>query len=60
MSIEGIERPVRSRVLRLIERCINEYGEVLIVPALTLEGWTTGLPASFDARTTPRPTPSPR
>ncbi len=49
VSIEGIQRPVR-RVLRLIERSIDKHGQVLIVPELTLEGWTTSLPASFDAR----------
>ena len=49
VSIEGVNRPVR-RVLRLIERCIDKHGQVLIVPDLTLEGWTTSLPASFDAK----------
>ena len=49
VAIEGIQRPVR-RVLRLIERSIDKHGQVLIVPELTLEGWTTSLPASFDAR----------
>ena len=48
VSIEGIQRPVR-RVLRLIERSIDKHGQVLIVPELTLEGWTTSLPANFDA-----------
>lgn len=43
--IEGIARPVR-RVLRLIERTIDAKGQVLIVPELTLEGWTTSLPAA--------------
>ena len=49
VTIEGVQRPVR-RVLRLIERSIDKHGQVLIVPELTLEGWTTSLPASFDAR----------
>ena len=49
VAIEGIQRPVR-RVLRLIERSIDKHGQVLIVPEITLEGWTTSLPASFDAR----------
>ena len=49
MALEGSQRPVR-RVLRLIERSIDKHGQVLIVPELTLEGWTTSLPASFDAR----------
>ena len=42
VSIEGIQRPVR-RVLRLIERSIDKHGQVLIVPELTLQGWTTSL-----------------
>lgn len=45
MVIEGIARPVR-RVLRLIERTIDAKGQVLIVHELTLEGWTTSLPAA--------------
>ena len=49
VTIESIQRPVR-RVLRLVERSIDKHGQVLIVPELTLEGWTTSLPASFDAR----------
>jgi Transposase DDE domain group 1 len=48
VAVEGIERPVR-RVLRLIERSIDKRGQVLIAPELTLEGWTTSLPASFSA-----------
>lgn len=44
VSIKGIERPVR-RVLRLIERTIDAKGQVLIVPELTLQGWTTSLSA---------------
>lgn len=48
VSIEGVNRPLR-RVLRLIERRIDKHGQVLIVPELTLEGWTTSLPASFGA-----------
>jgi hypothetical protein len=46
--VEGHQRPVR-RVLRLIERSIDKRGQVLIAPELTLEGWTTSLPASFSA-----------
>ena len=49
VAVEGIERPVR-RVLRLIERSIDKRGQVLIAPELTLEGWTTSLPATFSAR----------
>ena len=48
VAVEGVERPVR-RVLRLIERSIDKRGQVLIAPELTLEGWTTSLPASFSA-----------
>ena len=47
--VEGVQRPVR-RVLRLIERSIDKRSQVLIVPELTLEGWTTSLPATFSAR----------
>lgn len=49
VAIEGIARPVR-RVLRFIERSIDKRGQVLIVPELTLEGWTTSLPVSLDAK----------
>lgn len=49
VTIEGTQRPVR-RVLRLIERRIDKHGQVLIVPDLTLEGWTTSLPGGFDAK----------
>ena len=48
VTIEGVNRPVR-RVLRLIERRIDKRGQALIVPELTLEGWTTSLPASLSA-----------
>ena len=46
--VQGIARPVR-RVLRLIERSIDKHGQVLLVPELTLEGWTTSLPTKFGA-----------
>ena len=49
IAVEGMERTVR-RVLRLIERTIDKHGQVLIVPELTLEGWTTSLPAKFSAQ----------
>ena len=49
VAVEGIARPVR-RVLRLIERSIDKHGQVLLVPELTLEGWTTSLPARFGAQ----------
>jgi hypothetical protein len=49
MSIQGVRRPVR-RVLRLIERRIDRHGQALIVPELTLEGWTTSLPVGFSPK----------
>ncbi len=49
VCIEGIERHVR-RVLRLIERRIDKRSQVLLVPELTLEGWTTSLPDSLNAQ----------
>ena len=49
VQVQGIERPVR-RVFRLIERTIDKRGQALLVPELTLEGWTTSLPASLDAQ----------
>jgi hypothetical protein len=44
VHIEGIERPLR-RVLQLVERTIDAKGQHLIEPQLTLQGWTTSLPA---------------
>jgi hypothetical protein len=49
VQIEGLKRPVR-RVLRLTERTIDKRGQILIVPELTLEGWTTSLPRRFKQR----------
>jgi len=50
LAIEGIQRPVR-RVLRLVERSIDAKGQILIVPQLELDGWTTSLPAAqFNAQ----------
>ena len=49
VRIDGINRPVR-RVLRLTWRSIDKRGQVLLVPELTLEGWTTSLPAHIDAK----------
>ena len=43
--VDGSLRPMR-RVLRLIERTIDKRGQALLVPELTLEGWTTSLPAA--------------
>ena len=49
VQVQGIERPVR-RVLRLIQRTIDKRGQALLVPELTLEGWTTSLPMNLDAQ----------
>jgi hypothetical protein len=49
VQVQGVVRPVR-RVLRLIERTIDKRGQALLVPELTLEGWTTSLPDSVDAQ----------
>jgi hypothetical protein len=50
VQIDGVARPLR-RVLRLIERTIDAKGQSLLVPRLTLEGWTTSLQAnSFTAK----------
>ena len=58
VEIDGITRPVR-RVLRLIERAIDAARQVLIEPRLTLEGWTTSLPATqFSAKPSLRCTPT--
>lgn len=45
VQVAGITRPVR-RVLRLIERRIDAKGQILIVPEVELDGWTTSLPGS--------------
>jgi len=48
-GVDSTQRPLR-RVLRLIERTIDANGQLLLVPELTLEGWSTSLPAKpFDA-----------
>jgi hypothetical protein len=48
VAVDGVQRPVR-RVLRLIERTIDKHGQALVLPELTLEGWTTSLRADFSA-----------
>jgi hypothetical protein len=48
--VEGLQRPVR-RVLGLIERSIDKRGRLQIAPELTLEGWTTSLPATLSVQT---------
>jgi hypothetical protein len=49
LQVRGIVRSLR-RVLRLIERTIDKPGQALLVPELTLEGWTTSLPGTLDAQ----------
>jgi hypothetical protein len=49
VTVDGIQRPVR-RVLRLIERTIDKRGQALLVPEITLDGWTTSLPAKLTAQ----------
>lgn len=44
LEVAGIAQPLR-RVLRLVERTIDAKGQHLIEPELTLEGWSTSLPA---------------
>ena len=39
---DAYEYPLR-RVMRLTERTIDKYGQALLVPELTLEGWWTSL-----------------
>ena len=49
LQLEGVgtqANPAR-RVLRLVERTIDKYGNPLLLPAYELEGWTTTLPAKF-------------
>jgi hypothetical protein len=50
VQVDGVTRPLR-RVQRLIVRTIDAKGQSLLVPQLTLEGWTTSLLAnSFTAK----------
>ncbi len=49
VEVPGVQRTVR-RVLRLIERTIGSHGQHLILPEYELDGWTTTLPPSLDAR----------
>jgi hypothetical protein len=50
VQVAGVQRTVR-RVLRLVERTIGSGGQHLILPQYELDGWTTTLPTSLDART---------
>jgi Transposase DDE domain group 1 len=53
LKVQGIDskqRPLR-RVMRLTERTIDAKGQLLLVPQLTLEGWSTSLSAkAFNAQ----------
>jgi hypothetical protein len=49
LSLDGVgtqANPAR-RVMRLIERTIDQHGNPLLLPDYELEGWTTTLPQSF-------------
>jgi hypothetical protein len=49
LSLDGVgtqTNPAR-RVMRLIERTIDQHGNPLLLPDYELEGWTTTLPQSF-------------
>jgi Transposase DDE domain group 1 len=51
LALQGVgsaARPAR-RVYRLTERTIDKRGVALLLPDYTLEGWTSTLPASFEA-----------
>ena len=50
LDLDGVgnPNPVR-RVYRLTERTIDKRGNALLLPEYVLEGWTTTLPARFDA-----------
>ena len=47
-DVGSASNPTR-RVYRLIERTIDKHGLVLLLPEYVLEGWTTTLPARFEA-----------
>lgn len=40
---------IMRRVFRLTERTIDSHGNALLIPQVTLEGWTTSLPAHICA-----------
>ena len=51
LDLDGVgsdANPVR-RVFRLTERTIDKRGNALLLPEYVLEGWTSTLPARFDA-----------
>ena len=45
----GSQANPARRVYRLTERTIDKHGVVLLLPEYVLEGWTTTLPARFEA-----------
>ena len=45
----GSEANPARRVYRLTERTIDKHGVVLLLPEYVFEGWTTTLPARFEA-----------
>lgn len=47
-DVGSASNPAR-RVYRLTERTIDKHGVVLLLPEYVLEGWTTTLPARFEA-----------
>jgi hypothetical protein len=47
--VEGAQRPVR-RVLHLVACSIHKHGQALIVPELTIKGWTRNLRISLCAQ----------
>jgi hypothetical protein len=46
----GNEANPARRVYRLTERTIDRHGNALLLPEYVLEGWTTTLPARFEAQ----------
>lgn len=48
-GVGSAANPAR-RVYRLTERTIDKHGNALLLPEYVLEGWTTTLPARFEAQ----------
>jgi len=48
-GVGSASNPAR-RVYRLTERTIDRHGNALLLPEYVLEGWTTTLPARFEAQ----------
>ncbi|CAN5465509.1 hypothetical protein BH10PSE16_BH10PSE16_04230 [soil metagenome] len=49
VDVGNAANPAR-RVYRLTERTIDRHGNALLLPEYVLEGWTTTLPARFEAQ----------